>query len=42
MKATITQRFTIEGCEVDAGADCRFYFFFEKVDGRWGARFVRR
>jgi len=41
MKATITQRFVIDGCEVDAEADCRFCFFFEKVDGRWGARFVR-
>lgn len=42
MKATITQRFTIDGCEVDAEADCRFCFFFEKTDdGRWGARFVR-
>lgn len=41
MKATITQRFTIDGCEVDAEADCRFCFFFENVDGRWGARFVR-
>jgi hypothetical protein len=42
MKATITQRFVLDGdCEVDAEADCRFCFFFEKVDGRWGARFVR-
>ncbi|OQE16902.1 hypothetical protein PENFLA_c026G02105 [Penicillium flavigenum] len=41
MKATITQRFTIDGCEVDAEADCRFIFFFEKVSGSWGARFVR-
>jgi len=41
MKATITQRFIIDGCEVDAEADCRFCFFFEKVDGNWGARFVR-
>jgi len=41
MKATITQRFTIDGCEVDAEVDCRFCFFFEKVDGCWGARFVR-
>ncbi|KAI7186739.1 hypothetical protein KC363_g6400 [Hortaea werneckii] len=41
MKATITQRFTIDGCEVDAEADCRFCFFFEKQDGRWGARYVR-
>ncbi|RFU80172.1 pathogenesis associated pep2 [Trichoderma arundinaceum] len=41
MKATITQRFTIDGCEVDAETDCRFCFFFEKIDGKWGARFVR-
>ncbi|KAI3391904.1 hypothetical protein diail_6644 [Diaporthe ilicicola] len=41
MKATITQRFVIDGFEVDAEADCRFIFFFEKKDGRWGARFVR-
>ncbi|GAD92703.1 pathogenesis associated protein Pep2 [Paecilomyces variotii No. 5] len=41
MKATITQRFTVDSCEVDVEADCRFCFFFEKVDGRWGARFVR-
>lgn len=41
MKATITQRFTIDGCEIDAEADCRFFFFFEKIDGRWGAHFVR-
>jgi hypothetical protein len=41
LKATITQRFTIDGIEVDAEADCRFCFFFEKEDGVWGARFVR-
>ncbi|KAK7709587.1 hypothetical protein SLS57_008642 [Botryosphaeria dothidea] len=41
MKCSITQRFTIDGCEVDAECDGRFCFFFEKVDGRWGARFVR-
>ncbi|KAF8861467.1 putative pathogenesis associated protein Pep2 [Acephala macrosclerotiorum] len=41
MKATITQRFTIDGCEVDAECDCRFCFFFEKIDGRWGAKLVR-
>ena len=41
MKATITQRFVIDGCEVDAESDCRFCFFFEKVDDCWGARFVR-
>ncbi|EKG14434.1 hypothetical protein MPH_08423 [Macrophomina phaseolina MS6] len=41
MKATITQRFRLDGVEVDAECDCRFCFFFEKVEGRWGARFVR-
>lgn len=42
MKATITQRFVIDGAEVDAESDCRFCFFFEKAaDGRWGARLVR-
>ncbi|PLB47438.1 pathogenesis associated protein [Aspergillus steynii IBT 23096] len=43
MKATITQRFVIEGCEVDAEADCRFCFFWEKMSesGEWRARFVR-
>ncbi|KAI0467257.1 hypothetical protein F4859DRAFT_525905 [Xylaria cf. heliscus] len=41
MKATITQRFVIDGVEVDAEGDCRFCFFFEKIDGRWGAKFVR-
>lgn len=30
MKATITQRFTIEGCEVDVECDCRFIFFCHK------------
>ena len=32
MKATITQRFELDGCEVDAEADCRFCFFWERVD----------
>ncbi|THC89614.1 hypothetical protein EYZ11_010946 [Aspergillus tanneri] len=41
MKTTITQRFQIDGCEVDADADCRFCFFWEKAGGRWGARFVK-
>jgi hypothetical protein len=42
MKATITQRFEIDGCEVDAESDCRFCFFWEKSsDGHWAARFVR-
>ena len=49
LKATITQRFTIDGCEVDAEADCRFCFFWEKgtaeitdvEEGEWRARYVR-
>ena len=41
MKATITQRFVIDGCEVDAESDCRFCFFWAKAGGKWGARFVR-
>jgi hypothetical protein len=41
MKATITQRFALEGGEADAESDCRFCFFWEKVEGEWKARFVR-
>ncbi|KIW72461.1 hypothetical protein PV04_00652 [Phialophora macrospora] len=44
MKATITQRFTIQGCEVDAESDCRFCFFWIKLpddSGEWRARYVR-
>ncbi|KAH8701898.1 hypothetical protein BGW36DRAFT_424195 [Talaromyces proteolyticus] len=47
MKATITQRFTLDGCEVDAESDCRFCFFWEKNknahegEGEWRARYVR-
>lgn len=55
MKATITQRFSglpcVSGdtCEADAESDCRFIFFWEKLDGseypeldqQWRARFVR-
>lgn len=53
MKATITQRFDLDGCVVDAESDCRFCFFWEKgvvlgdgaADavplGEWRARFVR-
>jgi hypothetical protein len=33
MKATITQRFVLDGCEVDAESDCRFCFLFEKRQG---------
>jgi hypothetical protein len=42
MKATITQRFSIQGCEADAESDCRFCFFWQKEgNGDWKARFVR-
>ena len=41
MKATITQRFLLDECEVDAESDCRFCFFFEKGGDKWGACFVR-
>jgi hypothetical protein len=46
MKATITQRFNLQGCEVDAESDCRFCFFWQKetegeLQGQWRARFVR-
>lgn len=46
MKATITQRFNLQGCEVDAESDCRFCFFWQKetegqLKGQWRARFVR-
>lgn len=43
MKATITQRFELSGCEVDAEADCRFFYLFEKNsgNGEWRAKYVR-
>ena len=47
MKATITQRFLLDGCEVDAESDCRFLFFWENKpdeqtgDSCWKAKFVR-
>jgi hypothetical protein len=42
MKATITQRFNLDGIEADAESDCRFCFFWMKMDnGEWKARFVR-
>lgn len=43
MKATITQRFVLEGCEVDAESDCRFCFFWTKSleTNEWRAIFVR-
>ena len=43
MKAAITQRFTIDGCVVDAESDCRFCYFWSKdlATENWGADCVR-
>lgn len=47
MKATITQRFLLDGCQVDAESDCRFLFFWENKrdektgDSRCKAEYVR-
>jgi hypothetical protein len=47
MKATITQRFCLDGCEVDAESDCRFLFFWKNHrdcqadESCWKASFVR-
>ncbi|KAM0554868.1 hypothetical protein ACHAPJ_006603 [Fusarium lateritium] len=41
LKATITQRFEVDGAEFDVEADCRFAFYFKKIDGKWGAHLVR-
>ncbi|KAK4570415.1 hypothetical protein LTR86_002495 [Recurvomyces mirabilis] len=49
MKAIITQRFVLDGCEVDVDAECSFCFFVEKGTdtvhdieaGEWRARFEK-
>lgn len=41
MKATITQRFTIQGIPVDVECDCRFIFFCKIENGEWKAQFVK-
>ncbi|KAK5081208.1 Vacuolar protease A [Lithohypha guttulata] len=42
MKAVITQRFALDGCEVDVEADCRFCYLWERDSaGDWKARLVR-
>ncbi len=42
MKAVITQRFTIDNCEVDVEADCRFCYLWERdFAGDWRAKLVR-
>ncbi|EXJ74278.1 uncharacterized protein A1O5_02574 [Cladophialophora psammophila CBS 110553] len=41
MKATITQRFTIQGIAVDVECDCRFIFFCKIEEGAWKAQYVK-
>ena len=43
MKATITQRFVLDGCEVDAESDCRFSFFWSRAPetNEWKANFLK-
>ncbi|KIW14466.1 hypothetical protein PV08_07250 [Exophiala spinifera] len=41
MKATITQRFNLDGIEADAESDCRFCFFWLKIEKEWKAMVVR-
>jgi len=41
MKATITQRFTIDGLQVDVECDCRFIFFTTKETGEWKTQYVK-
>ena len=41
MKATITQRFTIQGVLVDIDCDCRFIFFCKLEDSEWKAQYVK-
>jgi len=48
MKATITQRFTLDGCDVDIECDCRFIFFCKKEPNKhshgrpvWKTQYVK-
>jgi hypothetical protein len=41
MKATITQRFTIENIDVDVECDCRFIFWCKIENGDWKVRYNR-
>lgn len=41
MKATVTQRFTIQDIPVDIDCDCRFIFFCRLEDGGWKVQYVR-
>ena len=41
MKATITQRFTMKGIDIDVECDCRFIFFCFVQDGEWKAQYAK-
>ncbi|KIR71928.1 hypothetical protein CNBG_10051 [Cryptococcus deuterogattii R265] len=41
MKATITQRFIMEGVPVDVDCDCRFIFFCKQEGKEWKAQYVK-
>ena len=41
MKATITQRFSMRGVEIDVECDCRFIFFCRIEDSEWKAQYVK-
>lgn len=41
MKATITQRFILQGIPVDIECDCRFIFFTKIEDGEWKTQYVK-
>lgn len=41
MKATVTKRFLLDGCLVDAEMNCRFCMFLERRGDRCGACFIR-
>ncbi|CZR62145.1 related to pathogenicity cluster PEP2 [Phialocephala subalpina] len=41
LKATITQRFTIEGMQVDIDCDVRFIFFCLKIGNEWKVKYYK-
>lgn len=41
LKATITQRFTIDDIACDIDCDCRFIFFCKKTDQGWKIRWSK-
>jgi hypothetical protein len=41
MKATITQRFTLQNIPCDIDCDCRFLFFCKLEQGEWKGQYVK-